>query len=73
MTVRRRLGPGYLAAVQEPAAPDADEHTRLLPAERVAGPEPESEAAAAVPAVPTARRRLGPGYLATVQDPDVPA
>ncbi|WP_157815741.1 hypothetical protein [Kitasatospora sp. CB02891] len=72
MTARRRLGPGYLAAVQEPAAPESDGHARLLPVERVASAEPESEAAAAVPAGSTARRRLGPGYLVIVQDPDVP-
>ncbi|MFJ8444394.1 hypothetical protein [Kitasatospora griseola] len=67
MTARRRLGPGYLAAAQDLDVPESDEHARLLPAERIAEPEPEG--VPATPVVSAGRRRLGPGFLATVQDP----
>ncbi|MEV8100314.1 hypothetical protein, partial [Kitasatospora sp. NPDC085879] len=49
----------------------ADDRARLLPVERAPFLEPRTEdMPPAVPAVPGARRRLGPGHLADTDLPD---
>ncbi|MFD5559051.1 hypothetical protein [Kitasatospora griseola] len=64
MTARRWLGPGFLA-LQDSTAPEPDGHARLLPAERIADPAPDTPPAAPAPqTAPAGRRRLGHGTAA---------